>query len=98
MKKPLMEKTQLTRHPLLYSRDGRMDQNHPQSNWQTTMMGNYRYRQGGGFTSYKSALHLGDDLKSRFMLVRLNKSGLKKKMSSLSTHVALMKYGKSCIP
>ena len=75
-----------------------MDQNHPQSNWQTTMMGNYRYRQGGGFTSYRSALHLGDDLKSRFMLVRLNKSGLKKKMSSLSTHVALMKYGKSCIP
>ena len=28
-----------------------MNQNHPRSNWQTTMTGNYPYRQGEGFTS-----------------------------------------------
>ena len=32
-----------------------------------------------GFTSYKSAVHLGDDLKSLFILIRLNKSGLERK-------------------
>ena len=38
---------------------------------------------------------MGDDLKSLFILVRLNKSGLKKKMSCLSQHVALMNYKRS---
>ena len=79
MKKLSMEKTQLMRHPWLYSRDGRMDQNHPQSNWQTAMRDNCPYKLEEGFTSYKSAVHLGDDLKSRFILIRLNKSGLERK-------------------
>ena len=39
----LDEKTQLMRHPWLYSRDGCMDQN-PQSNWPTTMTENYPYK------------------------------------------------------
>ena len=69
-----------------------MDQNHSQSNWPTTMAGNYPHKQEEGFTSYKSVLHMADDLKSIFTLVRLNKSGLRKKMSCLSEHVALMRY------
>ena len=44
MTKPPMEKIQLMRHPWLYSGDGRMDQNHPQSNWQTTLTGNCPYK------------------------------------------------------
>ena len=37
MKKPSLEKIQLMQHPWLYSRDSQMDQNHPQSYWQTTI-------------------------------------------------------------
>ena len=48
-------------------RNGRMDQNHPQSNWQTTLTGNCPYKRGEGFTSYRSPLHLGDDFKSLFV-------------------------------
>ena len=59
------------------------------------MTGNDLYQQGEEFTSYKSVLQLEDNLKSFFILVRLNKSGLKKIMSCLRQHVALMKYGKS---
>ena len=48
-------------------RNGRMDQNHPKSNWQTTLTGNCPYKRGEGFTSYRSPLHLGDDFKSLFV-------------------------------
>ena len=68
-----------------------MDQNHPQSKWQTTITGNDLCQQGEEFTSYKSVLQLEDNLKSFFILVRLNKSGLKKIMSCLSQHIALMR-------
>ena len=44
-----------------------MDQNHPQSNWQTTLTGNCPYKRGEGFTSYRSPLHLGDDFNSLFV-------------------------------
>ena len=59
------------------------------------MTGNDFYREGEEFMSYKSVLHLEDDLKSFFIQVRLNKSGFKKIMSCLSQHVVLIKYGKS---
>ena len=59
------------------------------------MTGNYPHMQGEVLTNYKNALHLRDDLMSLFILVRLKKSGLKKKVRCLSQHVALKKYGKS---
>ena len=90
-----MAKTPLMRHALLYSIDGRLDQNHHQSNWQLTVTGDNLYKQGEEFTSYKNVLYLDDDLKSVFVMVKFKKNGSKEKMNYFNQQVVLMKYGKS---
>ena len=51
--------------------------------------------QGEEFMSYKNVLHLEDNLKSVFVMVKFKKNGSKEKMNYFDQQVVLMKYGKS---
>lgn len=96
MKKPSLEKIQLMAASMVvFQRQPNGPEPPPVQLANHNMTGNDFYQQGEEFMSYKSVLHLEDDLKSFSIQVRLNKSGFKKIMSCLSQHVVLIKYGKS---